>query len=79
MAERSKNNRKSWFRYFQYDEGRESPGDARNVLLIVTGLIAAVTFQAASTLLGEFGRIMKMGIAQEGESTPIKQENSTFS
>ncbi|KAJ9680514.1 hypothetical protein PVL29_019747 [Vitis rotundifolia] len=46
MAERPKNNRKSWFRYFQYDEGRESPGDARNVLLIVAGLIAAVTFQA---------------------------------
>lgn len=46
MAERSKNNRKSWFRYFQYDESRESPVDVRNVLLIVAGLIAAVTFQA---------------------------------
>lgn len=52
MAERSKNNRKSWFRYFQYDEGRESPDDARNVLLIVAGLIAAVTFQAGVNPLG---------------------------
>ncbi|XP_034708656.1 uncharacterized protein LOC117931724 isoform X2 [Vitis riparia] len=41
--------RKSWFRYFQYDEGKESPADARNVLLIVAGLIAAVTFQAGVT------------------------------
>ncbi|GMY23021.1 hypothetical protein FCV25MIE_18262 [Fagus crenata] len=37
---------KSWFRYFQYEEGRDTPGDARNVLLIVATLIAAVTFQA---------------------------------
>ncbi|KAK6918675.1 PGG domain [Dillenia turbinata] len=39
-------NPKSWFTYFQYEEGRDSPGDARNVLLVVAGLIAAVTFQA---------------------------------
>ena len=38
--------RKSWFRYFQYDERKETPAEARNVLLIVAGLIAAVTFQA---------------------------------
>ncbi|KAJ4847631.1 hypothetical protein Tsubulata_002739 [Turnera subulata] len=37
---------KSWFSYFQYNEDRDSPNDARNVLLIVVGLIAAVTFQA---------------------------------
>ena len=37
---------KSWFRYFQYEEGRDSPGVARNVFLIVATLIAAVTFQA---------------------------------
>ena len=37
---------KSWFRYFQYEEGRDSPNDARNVLLVVATLIAAVTFQA---------------------------------
>lgn len=37
---------KSWFRYFQYEEGRDSPNDARNVLLVVVTLIAAVTFQA---------------------------------
>ncbi|TXG62491.1 hypothetical protein EZV62_009485 [Acer yangbiense] len=37
---------RSWFRYFQYEEGRDSPGDARNVILVVITLIAAVTFQA---------------------------------
>ena len=37
---------KSWFRYFQYEEGRDSPNDARNLLLVVVTLIAAVTFQA---------------------------------
>ncbi|XVE76822.1 hypothetical protein DITRI_Ditri13aG0011000 [Diplodiscus trichospermus] len=37
---------KSWFKYFQYDEDRDSPGDVRNLLLIVATLIAAVTFQA---------------------------------
>ncbi|XP_040992614.1 uncharacterized protein LOC121239429 [Juglans microcarpa x Juglans regia] len=37
---------KSSFRYFQFEEGRDSPGDAWNVLLIVATLIAAVTFQA---------------------------------
>lgn len=38
--------KKSWFRYFQYDERKETLADARNVLLVVAGLIAAVTFQA---------------------------------
>ncbi|KAL5795094.1 hypothetical protein ACOSP7_003688 [Xanthoceras sorbifolium] len=37
---------RSWFRYFQYEEGRDSPGDARNVLLVAVTLIATVTFQA---------------------------------
>ncbi|OMO69646.1 hypothetical protein CCACVL1_19364 [Corchorus capsularis] len=37
---------KSWFRYFQYDEDRDSPGDVRNLLLVIATLIAAVTFQA---------------------------------
>ncbi|CAK7347764.1 unnamed protein product [Dovyalis caffra] len=41
-----KSSGRSWFSYFQYDEDRDSPNDARNVLLIVAGLIAAVTFQA---------------------------------
>ncbi|PQP97484.1 uncharacterized protein Pyn_14462 [Prunus yedoensis var. nudiflora] len=36
----------NWWKNFQYDEGQDSPGDARNVLLIVAALIAAVTFQA---------------------------------
>ncbi|KAF3445605.1 hypothetical protein FNV43_RR10781 [Rhamnella rubrinervis] len=36
----------SWFRSFQYDEERDTPGDARNVLLVVAALITAVTFQA---------------------------------
>lgn len=35
-----------WFRTFQYDEERDTPGDARNVLLVVAALITAVTFQA---------------------------------
>ena len=35
-----------WFRSFQYDEERDTPGDARNVLLVVAALITAVTFQA---------------------------------
>ncbi|KAL5560528.1 hypothetical protein UlMin_036739 [Ulmus minor] len=35
-----------WFKTFQYDKERDSPGDARNVLLIVAALITAVTFQA---------------------------------
>ncbi|TXG62492.1 hypothetical protein EZV62_009486 [Acer yangbiense] len=37
---------RSWFKYFQYEEGRDSPGEARNVILVVITLIAAVTFQA---------------------------------
>ncbi|KAJ0113254.1 hypothetical protein Patl1_00082 [Pistacia atlantica] len=37
---------RSWFKYFRYEEGRDSPSDARNVILIVVTLIAAVTFQA---------------------------------
>lgn len=37
---------RSWFKYFQYEEGRDSPQEARNVILIVITLIAAVTFQA---------------------------------
>ncbi|XVF79724.1 hypothetical protein PTKIN_Ptkin15bG0012600 [Pterospermum kingtungense] len=37
---------KSWYKHFQYEEERDKPGDVRNVLLIVSTLIAAVTFQA---------------------------------
>ncbi|XVF79726.1 hypothetical protein PTKIN_Ptkin15bG0012800 [Pterospermum kingtungense] len=37
---------KSWYKHFQYEEGRDKPSDVRNVLLIVSTLIAAVTFQA---------------------------------
>nr|TKR75017.1 hypothetical protein D5086_0000289670 [Populus alba] len=36
----------SWFRKFQYNPDRDTPSDARNVLLVVVALIAAVTFQA---------------------------------
>ncbi|XVF33653.1 hypothetical protein REPUB_Repub17cG0186400 [Reevesia pubescens] len=46
MASPSLSTGKSWFNYFQYEEGRDSPSDARNVLLVVAALIAAVTFQA---------------------------------
>ncbi|KDP28882.1 hypothetical protein JCGZ_14653 [Jatropha curcas] len=37
---------RSWFSYFQYEDGRDSPSEARNVLLLVAALITAVTFQA---------------------------------
>ncbi|WCJ23042.1 Ankyrin repeat family protein [Euphorbia peplus] len=37
---------RSWFNYFQYDEKRDSPSEARNILLIIVSLISAVTFQA---------------------------------
>ncbi|GKV47720.1 hypothetical protein SLEP1_g54589 [Rubroshorea leprosula] len=37
---------RSWFKYFQYEEGRDSTTDARNVLLVVATLIAAVAFQS---------------------------------
>lgn len=37
---------KSWYKYFQYEEDRDSPSEARNILLVVVTLIAAVTFQA---------------------------------
>ncbi|KAJ9680512.1 hypothetical protein PVL29_019745 [Vitis rotundifolia] len=43
---------RSWYKYFQYQEGRDSPSEARNVLLIISGLIAAVTFQAGVNLPG---------------------------
>ncbi|KAJ6400457.1 hypothetical protein OIU84_015997 [Salix udensis] len=36
----------SWFKRFQYDKERDSPSDARNVLLVIATLIASVTFQA---------------------------------
>ncbi|XWS35588.1 hypothetical protein CRYUN_Cryun20dG0010100 [Craigia yunnanensis] len=37
---------KSWFKHFQYEEGRDKPSDVRNVTLVVATHIAAVTFQA---------------------------------
>lgn len=37
---------KNWLKYFQYIEGRETPSDTRNILLIIFTLVAAVTFQA---------------------------------
>ncbi|MBA0685803.1 hypothetical protein Goari_013449 [Gossypium aridum] len=46
MGSPSSSTGRSWFKYFQYEEGRDSPSDARNVLLVVAGLIAAATFQA---------------------------------
>ncbi|MED6159345.1 hypothetical protein PIB30_041499 [Stylosanthes scabra] len=38
--------RKNWFKYFQYEEGKDTPSDIRNILLIIFTLVAAVTFQA---------------------------------
>ncbi|XP_021280966.1 uncharacterized protein LOC110414214 [Herrania umbratica] len=37
---------KSWYKHFQYEEGRDKPSDVGNVMLVVATLIAAVTFQA---------------------------------
>ncbi|MBA0731709.1 hypothetical protein Golax_022617 [Gossypium laxum] len=36
----------SWYKCFRYEEGRDKPGDVRNVMLVVASLIASVTFQA---------------------------------
>ncbi|XVE76827.1 hypothetical protein DITRI_Ditri13aG0011500 [Diplodiscus trichospermus] len=37
---------KSWYKHFRYEEERDKPNDVWNVMLIVTTLVAAVTFQA---------------------------------
>ncbi|KAG6749274.1 hypothetical protein POTOM_046317 [Populus tomentosa] len=46
MSQKNFTKSHSWFKKFQYDPNRDSPSDARNVLLVVVALIAAVTFQA---------------------------------
>ncbi|XP_047309533.1 ankyrin repeat-containing protein BDA1-like [Impatiens glandulifera] len=35
-----------WYTYFKYKEGRDSPGDVRNCLLVIVALIATATYQA---------------------------------
>ena len=37
---------RSWLGYFRFDEDRDAPSEVRNILLVITTLIAAVTFQA---------------------------------
>ncbi|KAM4081856.1 hypothetical protein ACJW30_11G124600 [Castanea mollissima] len=46
MASASTTRSKSWFTHSQYKDGEDSAANARNVLLVVATLIAAVTFQA---------------------------------
>lgn len=36
----------NWYAYYRFNPRRDMPGDARNTLLVVAALIAAVTFQA---------------------------------
>uniref|UniRef100_A0A2P2MKM4 Uncharacterized protein LOC107421764 n=1 Tax=Rhizophora mucronata TaxID=61149 RepID=A0A2P2MKM4_RHIMU len=36
----------NWYAYYRFKLGRDSPSEARNILLVVATLIAAVTFQA---------------------------------
>ena len=43
---------KSWFRYFQFEEIKDSPSEVRNVLLVVVTVIAIVTFKAGVTPSG---------------------------
>ncbi|XP_047309529.1 ankyrin repeat-containing protein BDA1-like [Impatiens glandulifera] len=35
-----------WYTYFKYKEGRDSPGDVRNCLLVIVALITTATYQA---------------------------------
>ncbi|XP_047308848.1 ankyrin repeat-containing protein BDA1-like [Impatiens glandulifera] len=36
----------SWYSYFKYKIGRDSPGDVRNCLLVIAALITTATYQA---------------------------------
>ncbi|CAK9142520.1 unnamed protein product [Ilex paraguariensis] len=44
----SKTSSKDWFKYFKFQGQRYSPTEARNALLVVSTLIATVTFQAVT-------------------------------
>ncbi|KAJ6722626.1 hypothetical protein OIU74_007260 [Salix koriyanagi] len=48
-----------WFKKFRYDKSKDSPREARSVLLVVVALIAAATFQAGVNPPG--------GVWQDGE------------
>ncbi|XP_034906082.1 uncharacterized protein [Populus alba] len=60
----------SWFRKFQYNPNRDTPSDARNVLLVVVALIAAVTFQAGVNPPG--------GVWQDNGNGTLVAENGTL-
>ena len=59
----------NWYAYHRFNPRRDMPGDARNTLLVVAALIAAVTFQAGLNPPSSF--------LSEGPAT--KEEVETYS
>jgi len=69
--------RESWFRFFQFDEDKDKPGDVRNVLLVIATLIAAVTFQAGVNPPGGVWQENKNGNTA-GSAIYAKDEEAYF-
>ncbi|KAI6702844.1 hypothetical protein NL676_011980 [Syzygium grande] len=58
-----------WFKDFEYRKGRDSPGDVRNVLLVVAALITTATYQAVLQPPG--------GMWQDDSGTSTDSTNAT--